>query len=119
LLAVGIFCTLTSMAKKVENANKKPFGRPRGRAYGGETIPMRLPPVMVGRIDRWAAKQGISRSEALRRLLDHGLQGLSDSTTRGDSHVSPQANVDPASSELTSPMSARQSRPAYHAGGAL
>jgi metal-responsive CopG/Arc/MetJ family transcriptional regulator len=57
----------------MKTSNKKPFGRPRGRAYGGETIPVRLAPQMVGQLDRWAANSGVSRSEAIRRLLEQAL----------------------------------------------
>jgi hypothetical protein len=61
------------MAKQEKSEDTKPFGRPRGRAYGGDTIPVRLPPQMVGRIDRWAAARGVSRSEAIRVLLEQAL----------------------------------------------
>jgi hypothetical protein len=74
LLAAHISCTLNGVVKQGKSVDKKPFGRPHGRAYGGDTIPVRLPPEMVGRIDRWAAARGVSRSEAIRVLLEQALR---------------------------------------------
>jgi len=53
-------------------AKRKP-GRPKtgsSRMYGA-----RLPEDLVAAIDVWAKAQGISRSEAIRRLVELALKG--------------------------------------------
>jgi hypothetical protein len=62
------------MAKQEKSVHKK-RGRPAGRSYG-ETIPMRLSPVLKDKVDAWAANQpdAPSRSEALRRLVEMALK---------------------------------------------
>ena len=45
---------------------------PRGRTYG-ETIPVRLTTEMITAIDKWAARIDLSRSEAIRLLVEVGL----------------------------------------------
>jgi hypothetical protein len=62
---------MAKQEKSVHSVRKK-LGRPPGRAYG-ETIPVRLTPEMMAAIDRWAAHSGVSRSEAVRALLEQGL----------------------------------------------
>ena len=49
-------------------------GRPPGRTFRG-TIPVRLTDEVMAAIDVWIGQQGegISRSEALRRLIEDGL----------------------------------------------
>jgi hypothetical protein len=54
---------------------KRKLGRPPGTHYR-ETIPVRLTVEAAQAIDAWAAAQnehGISRSEAIRRLMDSAL----------------------------------------------
>jgi hypothetical protein len=54
---------------------KRGPGRPPGTTYR-ETIPVRLSGETATALDRWAKRQnkkGISRSEAIRRLLDWAL----------------------------------------------
>jgi hypothetical protein len=61
-------------------------GRPRGRAYR-ETIPVRLTVEAAAAVDAWAARQneaGISRSEAIRRLVDQALAAESVGKRRLD-----------------------------------
>jgi hypothetical protein len=61
------------MAKPArKNPRKKPRGRPAGRRYGG-TIPVRLEPETIAAIDRWTAGHELTRSEAIRRLVEIGL----------------------------------------------
>jgi metal-responsive CopG/Arc/MetJ family transcriptional regulator len=36
-------------------------------------IGLQLDEDSTARVDRWAAKEGVSRSEAIRRLIDEGL----------------------------------------------
>jgi hypothetical protein len=54
---------------------KRRPGRPRGTTYR-ETIPVRLTEEAAAAVDAWAVRQnerGISRSEAIRRLVDQAL----------------------------------------------
>src|SRR5213080_3724371 len=61
------------MAKPArKNSRKKPRGRPAGRRYSG-TIPVRLEPETIAAIDRWTAGHELTRSEAIRRLVEIGL----------------------------------------------
>jgi len=61
------------MAKQNKTVHKKRTGRPPGIKFG-ETIPARLGPETVAAIDAWAAAHDVSRSEAIRRILDLGLK---------------------------------------------
>jgi hypothetical protein len=61
------------MAKQEKSVHKKSRGRPAGRAYG-ETIPVRLSPGMIAAIDLWAVHKNVSRSEAVRGLIEIGLK---------------------------------------------
>jgi len=61
------------MAKQEKSVHKKSRGRPAGRSYG-ETVPVRFKPETVAAIDKWAADQGVSRSHALRMLIELGLK---------------------------------------------
>jgi len=60
------------MAKQTKTVHKKPRGRPSGQRYT-ETIPARLEPSTVAAVDHWAAANDVSRSEAIRRLVELGL----------------------------------------------
>jgi Ribbon-helix-helix protein, copG family len=50
----------------------------RGRPATGRDphVAFRIPGEMIAEINQWAKEQGLSRSEALRRLLDAGLKAL-------------------------------------------
>jgi hypothetical protein len=61
------------MSKQTKTVHKKSRGRPSGTKYG-ETIPARLEPSTVAALEAWAAAYGISRSEAIRRLVEIGLK---------------------------------------------
>jgi len=61
------------MAKQSKTVHKKSRGRPAGIKYS-ETIPVRLEPAAVANLDAWAASHEISRSEAIRRLVELGLK---------------------------------------------
>jgi metal-responsive CopG/Arc/MetJ family transcriptional regulator len=52
---------------------KRPMGRPV-TVGGTEFISLRLPEALVKTIDAWAAKTGVSRSEAMRQLIETGLK---------------------------------------------
>jgi hypothetical protein len=49
------------------------MGRPRGIKYGG-TIPARFERLTLEALDAWAKKHKVSRSEAIRRLVEIGLK---------------------------------------------
>jgi hypothetical protein len=61
------------MAKQSKTVHKKSRGRPAGTKYS-ETIPARLEPATVASLDAWAASHDVSRSEAIRRLVELGLK---------------------------------------------
>jgi metal-responsive CopG/Arc/MetJ family transcriptional regulator len=63
-----------STQEKSVHKKKRGRGRPPGRSYR-ETIPVRLTEEAVSAVDAWISRQGedISRSEAIRRLLDQAL----------------------------------------------
>jgi hypothetical protein len=61
------------MGKQDKTVHKKRMGRPPGTKFS-ETIPARLEPATVASLDAWATAQQISRSEAIRRLVELGLK---------------------------------------------
>jgi len=61
------------MAKQTKTVHKTSRGRPTGIKYSG-TIPVRLEPATVASLDAWATSHEISRSEAIRRLVELGLK---------------------------------------------
>jgi hypothetical protein len=61
------------MTKQEKTVHKKRIGRPPGTKFS-ETIPARLEPATVAALDAWAASRDISRSEAIRRLVEIGLK---------------------------------------------
>jgi hypothetical protein len=60
------------MAGKEKAVHKKPVGRPAGRRFT-ETLPLRLTPVLTKAVDAWAKRRKLSRSVAIRQLLEHAL----------------------------------------------
>jgi len=67
-------CMPNLMAKQEKRVYKK-LGRPAGRTYVG-TIPVRFTPDGLAAVDAWINQQDeeISRSEAIRRLVERGLK---------------------------------------------
>jgi hypothetical protein len=61
------------MAKRSKTVHKKSRGRPAGIKYG-ETIPARFEPATMAALDAWADAHEVSRSEAIRRLVELGLK---------------------------------------------
>ena len=61
------------MAKQRNTAQKPKLGRPLGVKYGG-TIPARFEFAALDALDAWAEKHELSRSEAIRRLVEIGLK---------------------------------------------
>jgi Ribbon-helix-helix protein, copG family len=61
------------MAKQEKSVHKKSMGRPPGIKYGG-TIPARFEILTMEALDAWAEKHDVSRSEAIRRLVELGLK---------------------------------------------
>jgi hypothetical protein len=57
-------------------ATKPPPKRPRGRPATGRdpTLGGRVPAELIAAVDAYAAKAGINRSDAMRRLLEAGLK---------------------------------------------
>lgn len=60
------------MPSQTKAEHKRPRGRPRGKRYA-ENVPARLEPGTVVRIEAWAEANDVSRSEAIRRLVEKGL----------------------------------------------
>jgi hypothetical protein len=61
------------MTTQDKTVHKKKMGRPPGIKYG-ETIPARFEIETMKHLDLWAKKNDISRSEAIRRLVELGLK---------------------------------------------
>jgi hypothetical protein len=61
------------MAKQTKTVHKKSRGRPAGVKFG-ETIPARFEPATVAALDKWAVAHDVSRSEAIRQLVELGLK---------------------------------------------
>jgi hypothetical protein len=61
------------MAKQQKSVYKKSKGRPPGIKYGG-AIPARFEIPTIGALDAWAKEHDVSRSEAIRRLVELGLK---------------------------------------------
>jgi hypothetical protein len=62
------------MSESISDNGKKPVGRPK---VGAILIGVRVPPAGVAALDAWIKKQkepGLSRPEALRRLVEIGLK---------------------------------------------
>ena len=70
-----LFCYQLVMAKSTisDNRKKKPIGRP---PVGAILIGVRVPPAGVEELDTWIKKHepGLSRPEAIRRLVELGLK---------------------------------------------
>ena len=60
------------MIKQDKTVHKKRMGRPPGVRYS-ETIPARFEIETMKHLDSWAKKHDVSRSEAIRRLVELGL----------------------------------------------
>jgi hypothetical protein len=60
-------------ARRRKTVGGKSSRRSAGRLSGA--IPVRLAPEAVAAIDRWAAGKGLTRSEAIGRLVELGLAG--------------------------------------------
>jgi hypothetical protein len=61
------------MAKQEKSVHKKSMGRPPGIKYGG-AIPARFKIPTMKALDAWAEKHDVSRSEAIRQLVEIGLK---------------------------------------------
>jgi hypothetical protein len=59
------------MSKK---AIRKKMGRPSKPGGAALAVPVRLFPDVLAALDAWAAKAGITRSEAMRQLIEAGLK---------------------------------------------
>jgi hypothetical protein len=61
------------MTAQQKSVHKKKMGRPPGKKYV-ETIPTRLTPELAKAVAAWAKQEGVSSSEAIRRLVELGLK---------------------------------------------
>jgi hypothetical protein len=52
----------------------KKMGRPPKAEGAAIVVPARLPPVIAAAVDEYASSSGITRSEAVRRLIEAGLK---------------------------------------------
>ena len=57
---------------KQEFVKQKSAGRPKGGEHEG-FVALRLPVAQMVALDIWRAESGLSRSEAIRRLIEAGL----------------------------------------------
>jgi metal-responsive CopG/Arc/MetJ family transcriptional regulator len=64
------------MPRKEKNVHRKSRGRPKGSQYAGN-IPCRLPPDTLAAVDQLAAREDVTRSEAIRRLIEFALTAKS------------------------------------------
>jgi hypothetical protein len=55
------------------SVNEKKRGRGRPATGTDPAVAVRLPPAVLAAVDQWAKSQTESRSEAIRRLVEHGL----------------------------------------------
>src|SRR5260370_12718786 len=60
--------------KKSIPVNKKSRGRPKRPGGVDPVSAVRLPEDITANVDSWGASQGVSRSEAIRRLVEIGLK---------------------------------------------
>jgi hypothetical protein len=65
------FTVASIMAKSIKVASKRRGRPPTGRDPG---IHVRLPKEMLATIDAWSASKAVTRSEAVRRLVEIGLK---------------------------------------------
>jgi hypothetical protein len=66
------FHTRKFMPRQEKNVHKKSRGRPTGSRYAGN-IPCRLPAETLAAVDELAMRDDVTRSEAIRRLIDLAL----------------------------------------------
>ena len=66
-----------------KNVHKKLRGRPKGSRYAGN-IPCRLPPKTLAAVDELAARDDVTRSEAIRRLIEIALACKAKRQNTGD-----------------------------------
>jgi hypothetical protein len=62
------------MSEPKRKAKRKKMGRPI--TIGGELIGIRLPDRQLDAVDEWAFGMRLSRSAAIRSLIDRGLEAI-------------------------------------------
>jgi Ribbon-helix-helix protein, copG family len=62
--------------KKSISVNRKSRGRPRKKGGVYPVTAVRLPPELVRAVSAWAENQKLSRSDAVRQLVERGLQAF-------------------------------------------
>jgi hypothetical protein len=60
--------------KKLISINKKPRGRPKKAGGVDPVSAVRLPSDLTEQVDAWGENRELSRSEAIRRLVELGLK---------------------------------------------
>jgi predicted DNA binding CopG/RHH family protein len=65
------------MPDQQKNVEHKKRGRPAGRKQDA-TIGIRISEDLIERIEAWASKEGCSRAEAIRRLVELALKSSSE-----------------------------------------
>lgn len=66
LQAITLYNTIMKSAKK----KRKPGPKPTGKT---PIIALRLSPALTTRLDSWAKRKGLSRSDAIRDMIEAGL----------------------------------------------
>lgn len=57
-------------------AQKKKMGRPRKPGGAATVVPVRIAPDVLILLDAYAQRAGVTRSEAVRQLIEAGLKTL-------------------------------------------
>jgi hypothetical protein len=71
------------MTKQNKTVRGKAQGRPTGQKYP-EAIPARLDPEVVAAVERWAAAKNVSRSQAVRHLVELGLTAKTEGSPKSE-----------------------------------
>ncbi len=71
------------MAKSINSTQKRKRGRPPKLEGRRISIPISFSPDLVVTLDAYAEKAGITRSEAVRRLIEAGLKRPPKVNTKG------------------------------------
>jgi metal-responsive CopG/Arc/MetJ family transcriptional regulator len=57
-----------------QKATRKKMGRPPKPGGAAHVVPVRIFPGVLEALDNWRAKAGVTRSEAVRQLIEAGLK---------------------------------------------
>jgi hypothetical protein len=93
--------SISDIRVRKKRGRKKP-GPPRTTGPG-EQVLVRLHQPMLGELERWAAKSGVTRAEAIRRLIE---AALSDNNAEGARSMIERALAGSEPTKQTSPKAA-------------